>query len=88
LNELGRKLRREAASKWNGYLPSVPILSTSEERELNETVAEDVKTLEIAVEVAKNEYSAAKSSSESYENAVKTFQNKIKAIIGSNDLTN
>jgi phage shock protein A len=58
-----------------------------EEEELRKCVAEDIKTLEEATKLLKDEYSAAKASGETYEDAVTEFQNKIKAIIG-DDLTN
>jgi len=77
-------LRKEASSK--AFL-GVPNLATSEERELIEAMTEDTKTLVTAIEVLKSEYKASKSSSETYENEVKEFQDKVKVIIG-NDLTN
>ncbi|CAG8639608.1 6654_t:CDS:1, partial [Paraglomus occultum] len=79
-----RKFRKEAASK---AMLGTSNLATSEEKELNEAMTEDTKTLVTAIEVLKSEYSVSKSSSETYENEVKEFQDKVKAIIG-NDLTN
>jgi len=78
-------LRKEASSK--AYYPC-EVLTGSEERVLNKAIAEDVKTLDIGVDVLKDSYKKAKSSDITHENEIKEYQNKLKSIIGSNDLTN
>jgi len=78
-------LRKEASSK--AFL-GVPNLATSEERKLNEAMAKDMETFEKGIEVLKDEYKKAKSSDVTHEDEIREFRKKIKAIIGSNDLSN
>jgi len=70
-----------------GWL-GIRTISKDEEAKLGECAIKDIKTFEIGIDVLKEEYKKAKASDTTHEDEIREFRKKIKAIIGSNDLSN
>jgi len=86
LDELARKLRKEVVSKT--YVPSlIETLLPKEEEELRNCLFKDLTEIKKEIYSLRTEKDLSKTTIQTYENAIKTFQSKIKAIIG-DDLTN